>query len=130
MGAAARVVAFVDPVELTNADSFSAGREDVGPFALDLLMGATSVQETTEIKAIPAVNDEIKYRRLGSASVEDFLKPVPDALALMAKPAFGLIAAAVDNSPGEIVNIRLLSASRDLPWVRNCREGPFSTSKE
>jgi hypothetical protein len=82
----------------------------VGPLALDLVKGPTSVQEKTEIKAIPAVNDETKYRPLGNASVEAFLKPVLDALALVATPAFGLIAAAVNNSQRGIVNIRLQSA--------------------
>ena len=88
--------------------SFSAGREDVGPSVLDLPIVPISVQETIEIKAIPAVSDEIKYRRLGSASGGAFLRPIPDALALAALPAFGLIAAAVNNSQCEIVSIQLL----------------------
>ena len=125
----ARLVSFLDPVELTNADSFSARREEVGPFALDLLIGPTSVHETTEIKAIPAVNDEIKYRRLGNAFVEAFLKPVPDALALVATPAFGLIAAAVNNSQREIVNIRLRSACVMCHRFAIVEKGHFQLAK-
>lgn len=79
----------------------------MGPSVLDLPIVPISVQETIEIKATPAISDEIKYRRLGSASVEAFLIPAPDALLLVAPPAFGLIAAAVNNSQREIVNILL-----------------------
>jgi len=94
-----------------------------------MVTGPTSVQETIEIKEIPAVNDKIKYRRLGNASVEAFLKPAPVALVLVATLAFGLIAAAVNNSQREIVNIRLLSACGIRRRFAIVEKGHFQLAK-